>query len=178
MQLHKSKFVYMKIINLGLPKTGTTTLISALEFFDLKRGLIADIENPNVDFFVGDYVHTKPIEFWIDTFPDAVFLLTVRKDPETWLRSLMKWSEKKDQFNKVKQFRKELYGHEMPHGNEDAFLEKYHSHNYNVIKSVRNRRFTMLCWELLRNEEWKTLCKAIGMPVPNRPFPHLNKQIY
>jgi hypothetical protein len=166
----------MKIINLGLPKTGTTTLVSALQYFHLKRGFIKDIYNPEVQFFVGDYVHQKPIEEWFKLFPDDIFLLTVRRDPQVWMNSLLKWAEKKEQNKKIREFRKKLYGYEMPHGHEDHFMQIYEEHNYKVLSHAKRHNLTLLCWEL--GDEWKKLCRGIKMPVPNRPFPHLNKQIY
>jgi hypothetical protein len=165
-----------KIINLGLPKTGTTSLLNALEFFHFNRGYIHNMHDNSSNFFCGDYVHQLPVEKWIELFPSAIFLLTIRKDPGTWFKSLLAFSEKKANNTAVKNFRKSLYGYEMPHGHKNIFIKKYIDHNRSVIKQCSKRNFKILCWEL--GDSWKELCSAIKMPIPNLPFPHKNAQKY
>ena len=148
------------IYGLGLPKTGTTTLIEALKILGYKDSEIV----------VGDYVY-----FLDHSKFDGKMILTMRESPEKWFRSVEKWSRKErveSSNSKIMNQRKRMYGFAMPQNRKDHFIERYNTHNENM----RKYNPLVVCWE--SGDNWQTLCTFLDKPIPKVPFPHLNKQDY
>merc|ERR1712131_150713 len=55
--------------------------------------------------------------------------------------------------------------------NSDFLKDKYVTHNANVIKKVPKHR--LLIWNL--KDGWEPICKFLDIPIPEQPFPVLNK---
>ena len=145
----------MKVYGLGLPKTGTTTLIKALEILGFTKE----------DIVVGDYV------YFLDRSKfKGKFILTVRESPSIWFNSVNKWAKRPDkQSKKLKNQRLRMYGKRMPE--KDLFIDKYLFHNREMVIKFDP---LVVCWE--RHDGWLELCDYLELPIPNVPFPHLNKQ--
>lgn len=147
------------IYQLGLPKTGTSTLIKALKILDCK-------------YLAGDGAIFWEREGKIPNITEHKYILTIRKTDEIWFNSVYKWSRIKGkeylQYNREK-----MYGYKMPtEENKKHFIECYNNHNENMIKKYNP---LVVCWE--NGDSWEKLCNYLDKSIPNENFPHENKNI-
>lgn len=165
-----------KVMCIGLPKTGTTSLKSALTILGYNVGPIKDEE---CNAHVGDAM-CLPTHRYIklhEDYPDAKFILTLRSDPNTWYESVKRWADKKKDNKGILKQRKSMYGFEMPV--RKPFIEQYVYH----AQSVHNffffrypdlsRKLLIVCWE--DGDGWEEICSFLDKPIPDIPFPHKNK---
>lgn len=175
----------MKIFGIGLNKTGTTTLGVCLKHFGyhhatsnleltrcVERGDLAAV-------FAFTDLH-ESFEDWPwpliyrqldERYPGSKFVLTTRRDGETWVKSLKKHAL----LTGPTEFRRIAYGHAMPDGHEAEHIALYERHNREVRDYFRGRPadFLEVCWET--GSGWAELCAFLGKPVPNLPVPHTNR---
>jgi hypothetical protein len=186
----------MKVFGIGLPRTGTTTLLyacrelgyrgktyNAMEFFQccehgqksyavqkLKKFIKRNSIFQDLPF--PQLALALPLEY-----PDARYILTTRKDEATWFQSLYKNAYEKEHQLYILYLRKHIYGHHMPTAdNMESFVKKYMDHNHRIreyFKAHPELKFIELCWE--NGECWEKLCHFLGKQVPDTPFPHKNK---
>ena len=118
-------------------------------------------------------------------FPDSKVLLSVR-DPDRWYESCletiysvshtwpMSWiGSYMPRMGKVSQLARRIVWEQMFEGRflDRAFaLARYKRHNEEVIRHVPPER--LLVFDV--KQGWEPLCKFLGVPVPDVPFPHLN----
>jgi len=116
-------------------------------------------------------------------FPDAKVILTVR-DPEAWWQStaklvnlhntLVESSKFVPRFGALQRlFRnceRAVTGGSFDH---DHVVARFNAHNAEVKATVPPER--LLVFEV--KDGWEPLCKFLGAPVPNEPFPHDNAGI-
>lgn len=117
-------------------------------------------------------------------YPDAKVILSVR-DPDRWYASAFDTIYAIESivpswigylFPKFGDMRKMVMGLIWEGTFEDRFadkafaLAKFNAHNQEVIESVPADR--LLVFEVTQG--WEPLCRFLDVPVPNRPFPHLN----
>lgn len=176
----------MKIIGVGLNKTGTTTLGECLKHWNYTHCSYTlkafhfwrDQQKEELIQFASRF---DSFEDWpwplcyreLDAaFPGSKFILTTRKTPEIWFDSLCKHADRTG----PTEFRKVIYGHEMPHNHEKHHLAFYHRHNEEVRNYFAERPtdFIELCWE--NGHGWKQLSGFLDKPIPTVPFPHANKR--
>lgn len=173
-----------KIFGIGLNKTGTKTLGSCLKTFGLKHKTY-DLELLE-SFSKGDYNSIFQIVDEFDSFEDwpwpliykeldekyenSKFILTIRKDQNTWYNSLCKHAQRTG----PTKARKIAYGYFMPEENRKAHLFIYNSHNESVINyfSQRKDKLLVVCWE--NGDSWEKLCNFLNFPIPLVNFPHEN----
>ncbi|CAL1240417.1 sulfotransferase family protein [Candidatus Methylocalor cossyra] len=175
----------MKIVGVGLNKTGTTTLGVCLKYWGLKH-LSCHAEafeawrRKDLDEVLEWVARHDSFEDWpwpmlyreIDrAFPGTKFILTRRKDAETWFKSLCAHAERTG----PTRYREVIYGHAMPHRHRAQCIRIYHSHNQAVRDYFHNRPqdFLEVCWE--EGDGWDELAKFLGFPRPSLPFPHANR---
>ncbi|MFY0608254.1 MAG: hypothetical protein JXR10_16165 [Cyclobacteriaceae bacterium] len=178
----------MKIFGIGLNKTGTTSLGQALEILGYKKHLKSDLELLNAwsqgsleviqaaideNEVFEDWPWPLTYEWVADKYPDAKFILTTRSSSERWFKSLCKHADKTG----PTQFRKIVYGHEMPHEFMEHHITYYNKHNENVRSFFKDNgltdRLLELCWE--HGDGWNQLCPFLNHKVPSRDFPTANK---
>ena len=113
-------------------------------------------------------------------YPDAVVLLSTRADAETWYRSA-KATILGDVSDEEKDARPELHDFGAMIGDmfasldpnwrdHDAAVAAYERHNAAVRAEVAPER--LVEWQ--PGAGWEPLCQALGLPVPDEPFPHTN----
>jgi hypothetical protein len=174
-----------KVLGVGLNKTGTTTLGACLkqlgyrhvtwdrDAFELWRaGRIEDVlERMDAWDSFEDWPWPLVYRELDRRHPDARFVLTVRKDADSWFESLRKHAERTG----PTVFREAIYGHAMPHGRRDEHVAIYARHNAEVRAWFRGRPGKLLevCWE--RGDGWDALAPFLGHGVPAAAFPHLNR---
>lgn len=175
-----------KIFGIGLNKTGTSSLKQVfvqLGFvhLDRKPRLMKHWKKREYDQifdFIEDY---QTFEDWpwplmvpelLERYPTAKFILTRRKDPETWVESLKRQSEKTNPDNNPRQV---IYGHHYPHGYEAEHIAYYEAHLERMRALFANRgdQFAEFCWET--GDGWAEVCAFLGVRKPFKSFPHANR---
>lgn len=179
-----------KVFCVGLNKTGTTTFEAALRILgyrvtgpnkrhmqQVKRGRSesAMALSKQYDAF-RDWPWPLLLEPLFARYgTDARYVLTVRKHPEVWLKSL-KNHLLQDRIGKIIRPRFSVYGRRYPFGFEDEYLQYYEAHNERVREFFRRRDaehvLLEVCWE--RGDGWPELCTFLGHETPDAPFPHVN----
>ena len=170
-----------KIVCVGLGKTGTTSFAKAMEALGYKHKTmgfhhawqhrrmlpirIALMRHESFDDFPWCYLY----EYIAAKYPNSKFILTTRKDTETWYKSLVKHHLRGNAIHNHKLF----YGYYSPLQNEKHFKNLYESHNQRVRHFFKgDPRFLEVCWE--EGDGWNELCGFLGRKSPSEPFPHSN----
>jgi hypothetical protein len=189
--------VNLKIVGAGLGRTGTHSLKTALEpllggkchhmeyVFMLDQGeLWRDIGRGNLDLldkaldgFVA-MVDWPGAAYWEEVAarnPDAVILLSTRTSGEAWFKSASDTI-----FQTIdavpegpwKEMIFELFANKFTSDfrDKDKAIAAYEAHNDYVRKHADPKR--LLEWQA--TDGWEPICKALGLPVPEDPFPHTN----
>jgi hypothetical protein len=186
----------LRVVGAGLGRTGTLSLKVALEkllgepcyhmaevfprpdhvgaWLRAARGEMPDWHALFRDF--GAAVDWPAAAFWPEigaAFPDAIVLLSTR-EPESWWKSASmtifpasrgaegEWRDMVDAMF-ASRFTPAL-------DDRDACIAAFERHNADVRRRVPRER--LLEWTA--SEGWEPLCKALGVPVPDDPFPRVN----
>ena len=194
----------LRVVGAGLPRTGTASLVVALEHllggrcyhmsvipghpFDLGPGwdLALAGGRPNWDEVFNGFIAAvdwPASMFWqelSEAYPDALVLLSIREDAETWWHSCNEtflpfarmalepnWKEGRGLINLLERFTGTKQW-------DDAGRMKtaYEQHNARVRKAIPSER--LLVWNAAQG--WDPICKALGLPVPEIPFPWVNRR--
>lgn len=187
----------IRVIGAGVGRTGTHSLKRALEHllagrcYDMDEVLAhrehetvwkaaAQGRMPDWRRFLGDYVSTEDwpaAAFWpelVEAFPDAFVLLSHRR-AEDWLLSAratifqaMEEDEDTPWGNMIHAIMRERFTDRLE--DDNACLEAYERHNAAVRAAVPPER--LIDWPT--GAGWGPLCRALGVEVPDIPFPHVN----
>ena len=136
---------------------------------------------PDWNTFLAEYdatVDWPACDFWAemsDANPDALILLSVRESADAWWRSadatifqaLRRMLEPSDEAHWQADFFASRFATFL---DEDAAKAYYDEHNALVRATARPDRLV----EYLAGSGWEPLCTALGVPVPDAPFPHTN----
>lgn len=190
-----------KVFGVGLQRTGTTTLGKALSLLGYKHlgynlnccNLYRERRTQELLALAEDH---DSFEDWpwpliyeeaYEAYPDAIFILTTRKNGESWLASMVSHAsyvaeKRRTDPNCVKtigvsSFRREVYGYDHPLDNPDHHLSYYRNHNNAVRQFFSDKQGSLvqLCWE--NGDGWKALCGPLGETVPTGiELPHANKR--
>ncbi|KAF2773960.1 hypothetical protein EJ03DRAFT_251458, partial [Teratosphaeria nubilosa] len=180
-----------KIFVLGLSKTGTTSIGDALALLGYKRLGWKDIRSRHLvhTWANGDHsaliTQTRYFDAFEDLpwpfmyqemaemYPDAKFLLSLRKDDETWLRS-MRRHVGRGEWQPYSYF----YGTTQVEGNEETVLNSYRNHTENVRAYFRDQPHRYAELNIDHGDpNWDVLCRLADCPdgrVPSVPFPRSN----
>jgi hypothetical protein len=177
----------MKIVGVGLSKTGTKTLGTCLgDHFGYRHktyDLAAFNQYRRADYaaLMDTVAQYDSFEDWpwpllyreIDAhFPESKFILTVRENPELWYESLCKMAVR---LGPMKEFDQHIYGYATPYGHKEEYVRFYQEHNQAVEAYFRGRpgKLLTVCWET--GDGWEPLATFLGKQVPSAPFPHVNQ---
>jgi len=174
-----------KVIGIGLNRTGTTTLGLCLQNFGYRHTSVNEqafsfFRQGNMDAVMQMVSMYDSFDDWpwplvyrqIDQrYPDSRFILTKRATPAKWIESISRLAA----LTGPTEFRRVIYGHGVPQGNESDYLAVYNRHNAEVEKYFSDRpdKLLIVCWE--KGDGWDELCDFLGLPVPASPFPHVNR---
>jgi hypothetical protein len=161
----------MRIIGVGLSKTGTTSLTKACEILGFRAlhdrelarrsikenaynniGLLDGELLPYEALFDGPYIkYVKPL---VAQYPDAKFILHVRQI-DTWLESRIKQSRRT--------------GLQPNHG-------RWRRRHETLVPDARAaiQQVAHLEIDVCAGDGWEKLCPFLGVPVPSVAFPHEN----
>lgn len=181
-----------KVFCIGLSKTGTTSLDSALralrfrtvhyDFTNLNRIANGDIEVNDLKDIdaISDITVALNYKKLDSLFPGSKFIFTER-DMDSWLISCEK-SFSKDilkryhtprEKNKLSIFKK-VYN--TSYYDKDKFIKAYIKHKEDVEKYFKNRTGDILFFNIFEGDEWDKLCGFLrGKIIEKKPFPNLNK---
>lgn len=180
-----------KVFVLGLSKTGTTSIGDALERLGYRRLGWRDIRSRHMvhTWANGDLESLKGLTRYYDAFedlpwpfvyremaemyPDAKFLLSLRKDEDRWLRS-MRTHVGRGQWMPYTYF----YGADTFEGNEEIIRSSYKNHTENVraFFSDKPERYAELNIDN-GDANWDVLCRIAQCPgdkIPSLTFPKSN----
>jgi hypothetical protein len=194
----------LRVVGAGLPRTGTASLKEALEIllggkchhmrelpghpFDLGEGWSRALSRQAPDWkqlFTGYFatVDWPASLFWHElsiAYPNAIVLLSVRSSAEVWWQSAEAtilpvarqslapdWSGGRDFPTLWEEFA----------GTSDwddpaTLMNAYERHNASVRATISPER--LLEWQV--EEGWAPICYALGLPIPNQPFPWTNRR--
>lgn len=180
----------VKVVGVGLPKTGTTTLGYCFRRFGYKhRGYDMDLalqaKRNQLSRVLAETEKYEAFEDWpwfmvykeIDErFPGSKFILTIRKDTETYVRSLRGHHEREGIRNKdfVKPYWwDEVHGVAPDQWDYEKSAKRYETHNRDVLEYFRARPndFLVVCWE--NGDGWAELSNFLNRRCPDEAFPHL-----
>ena len=118
----------------------------------------------------------------LEKYPDAKVVLTVR-EPDRWFVSISKLNKIVRRLKIVGYVVRPLgrfvsfafklhakYGIPIDSDDEALYLEAFTSHNAAVQKAIPVEK--LLVFRV--TEGWEPLCEFLEVPVPDKPFPHLN----
>jgi hypothetical protein len=110
-------------------------------------------------------------------FPNTKFVLTLRKDTATYVRSLQGHHEREGIINAdwVKPYWwDEVQGQEPATWDYEKSAQRYERHNRAVLEYFDGRAgkdLLVVCWE--NGDGWEALSRFLGKRAPDEPFPHL-----
>jgi hypothetical protein len=173
----------VKIIGVGLNKTGTTTLgacfkILGFRHLSMRRDLVMAWRDGRLDKIFAETDRYDSFEDWpypliyrelAERYTDAKFILTVRASPEIWLESISSHALRIAATGEV---RKLIYGAAFPQNAPEQYLAVYDRHNREVLDFLGDR-VRKLCWET--GDGWSELCSFIDVPQPDMPMPWQNR---
>ena len=193
----------MRIVGAGLGRTGTHSLKLALtqllgapcyhmaevfEHLDHAPIWHAALRGEPVDFdtVLGGYdaiVDWPGAGVWRElaaAYPEAMVLLSTRKDAATWLKSARATILGNEPENKMEDdpslpgfvpMVRDMFAKWEPNWrDDDAAMAAYDRHNAEVRREVPAER--LVEWQ--PGDGWEPLCTALHLPVPDEPFPHVN----
>jgi len=194
----------LRVVGAGLGRTGTHSLKLALEQLlggpcyhmvevlgrpeqrDFWRN-VAQGERVDWESFLAPYVATvdwPAAAFWrelSERWPEAVVLLSSRSDAAAWWKSANETifavlskpqapgdEGGMDELDMITTMFSRTFTADWQ--DRDAAMAAYEAHNAEVRASVPAGR--LIDWQ--PGDGWEPICRALGLPVPAEPFPHVN----
>jgi SAM-dependent methyltransferase len=165
-----------KVFGVGLSKTGTVSLTTALAGLGFKAKhfpaaldilRVAEAYDALTDSSLCQY-----LEILDRLYPGAKFVLTVREE-ERWLDSCRRhWAGRKPRTPGWEWNRRVVYG--VLEYNEVVFRRVYHEYNRRVLDYFDGRDDKLLVLNIAGGEGYEQLCPFLNLPVSDKPFPHRN----
>lgn len=188
----------LRVVGAGLGRTGTKSLQEALQLLlgapcyhmaevgkrpddiDVWRRA-AEGDPPDWREFFAGYagaVDWPMASFWDDiaeAFPEAIILHSTRSDADTWFRSASQTilrprdRDPDDPFTRMwtavaaRTF-------DGPETDREVAITGYERHNRHVVATAPPERLVAY----RPGDGWEPLCAALGVPVPDVPYPHTN----
>jgi hypothetical protein len=181
-----------KVFGIGWAKTGTTTLgkcfqILGFDHQSQRLDLVSDLKDNDLSRIKSIAAQKESFEDWPwiilfkeldELFHGSKFVLTTR-DEERWLKSYRNMLESQENASEeLNEVRRILYDLPFPNVTDKELLERYRSHNREVVKYFSDRPDTLLVVNWEEGDGWDELCNFLGLSVPAGPFPHANKGRY
>jgi hypothetical protein len=182
----------MKILGVGLSRTGTTSLYKALQILGfnslhweperLREVLDGSNPAPNFRYYDDvDAVTDLPAAYFYDelleAYPGCQCILTIR-DENAWWKSIEAHFNKnypvkslEDDFLRWQE-RNYVYGSATAY--EFLYRKKYREHNERVIQKIPAQQ--LLLMNITEGDGWEKLCPFLGVEIPPIAFPHTNKR--
>ncbi|MBT6687195.1 MAG: hypothetical protein HOB05_12785 [Bacteroidetes bacterium] len=179
----------VKVFGLGFHKTGTTSLELLLQ--DMGYQVASPYKNREKNHTImlerGDLSELKKVTGLFDAFqdapwflfykefdqwyPDSKFILTLR-DGHSWWKSFENYFHKENipLFNFI-------YGFDNPVGYEDIFIQKFESHNREVIEYFKERPDDLLIVDVSEKSALQKISTFLGKSSSYLEMPHANAKL-
>lgn len=167
-----------KVFCVGLGKTGTTSLKESLRLLGYRTIRLPLDWKGITDFDAAlPGVSAALFEDLDAAFPGSKFILTLR-DVEGWLKSIERDMGRKVGVQRERSEERETllklkYGTAV--FDADKFRKGFHDHEARVRQYFENRPDDLLVLNITTNAGWEPLCSFLGVPVPEVPYPFVNK---
>ena len=177
----------MKVLGIGLGRTGTTSLARALQTLGYRTkhcpefylGVDGELVISPDDVKEFQALTDEPtILVFKDVdreYPGSKFILTIR-EMESWLASIENngnaLSEFRQQYPAVPVLLNVLYGSST--FDRYAYSEAYHRHVVAVAEYFADRPEDLLVMDICSGDGWEKLCPFLGRPIPDGLFPREN----
>jgi len=173
----------MKIFGLGLSKTGTSSLTSALNLLGFKAvhwhytKKVFDYEDDDIKIYYDKFMDydafsDTPIariyQQLDERFPGSKFILTIR-DREKWMESFRSQFEKGLSNKFEAKLHMDLYGTDSY--DHDLCLAAFDEHTRNVKQYFEGRESDLLIINITEDDGWENLCQFLDKSVPDVEFP-------
>ena len=174
----------LKILGVGLSRTGTRSLAAALHQLGYKtihwapERLRDTVDGRTIYPEVHKYddvdavVDIPAAYFWREighAYKNLKYILTVR-DRESWLASMSK------HYNRVKGIDPNLQA--LVYGSTTItpwlYWQRYCDHTNLLMRSLRPEQLLVL--NLFQGGGWPELCGFLDRPIPETPFPHIRDE--
>lgn len=182
----------IKVIGIGLNKTGTKTMAYYLRAWGLNHRTYDSAtptespsfrlyESGNIDSLMDIVEAHDSCEDWpwpmlfreIDArFPDAKFVLTTRSSAEVWYRSLCNMAVR---IGPLPLYEKWVYGSAMPHGRRGEHVRVYEEHNRAVEEHFAGRPDKLLKISWGEGQEAEKLAAFLGLSGVETAPRHVNR---
>lgn len=177
-----------RVFGIGLSKTGTTTLGTCFEILGLSRRCTYSLEHTMrlIDGDVGgvlaaaDCYEALEDSPWFAVYeqlaqrhPQALFILTRRRDGAAWVRSALNHGAHSPEAARA--LGRRFFERLLPGVPVDA-LHDTHNARVRAFFADQPQRLLEVCWE--EEASWDALCAFLGRPLPAQPFPHENQGVY
>ena len=175
-----------KYFGIGLQRTGTTSLHQAALMLGVRSAPMStdlqhDLKSPIIDRY--ELFSDNPIPFYYQRldqlYSGSKFILTTRL-VDDWLKSV-EWLLTHDTPNLAPELQKiadevhlQLYGRTT--FDESTFRAFWHSYHVEVERHFADRPDDLLRLDFSAGDGWEKLCRFLGKPIPDRPFPHSNQR--
>jgi len=167
-----------RVFCIGLGKTGTTSLKEALKILGFRTIRLPLQWQGITDFDAALPGISAAMYKDLDAaYPGSKFILTVR-DVERWLKSSQRDIERKkdmiqDRVDERLKIQMLLYG--TATFDKEKFRRAYLEHERKVLDYFADRPDDLLVFDITTNADWDRLCAFLNVPVPEVPFPYVNK---
>ena len=163
---------------IGLGRTGTNSLCSALKILGYKRV----IHNPfwwQLPFLHGGadegiILYYKYLDY---KFPNSKFVLTMR-DLESWLSSMEYafQSYPKVTRNMDEGVKRRMLLYEANTFDKTRMIEAYHRHYEGVERYFKDKDHKLIRMNIIEGDGWDVLCPGLNRDIPTQAFPYKNKR--
>ncbi len=180
-----------KIFGIGLSRTGTLSLTSALTTLGIETRHYPNDAQTQKELKNGTYrlslldtvqaltdIPVAPFYAQLDrVYPGSRFILTTR-DTDSWLISI------ENHFRMYLQTRRDdfddfvlacVYG--SLEFSPDRFRHVKELHEENVRRYFAHAPGRLLILDISRGDSWESICSFLDRPVPKEPFPHQNRAL-
>lgn len=176
----------MKIFGLGLSRTGTSSLSTALNILGFRsihgphdEKTKSEITSGQLNlslFETHNAITDIPMALYFEDldqlFPNSKFILTVR-DMSDWLASMKRHYIRRGELTEWRKFiRSCAYG--CWAYNEQRLLIAHKQHVASVRDYFKTKN-NFLTLNICEGEGWEPLCKFLDLPKPDIPFPWNNR---
>jgi glycosyltransferase involved in cell wall biosynthesis len=169
-----------KVFGIGLGKTGTTSLTSALNLLGIKTiHMPSSLEQVKYVDGATDSPIAVAYKELDRMYPNSKFILTIR-ETQSWLRSYESHRHYITKSNEGKiaswifELSNKLYGQWQ--FDSEIWLNTYNRHLLDVTNYFKGREEDLLILDICNGQGWKELCPFLGYSIPDVAFPHDNKK--
>lgn len=188
---YKTQFFPQKVFCIGWPKTGTTSITQALRTLGLFSwhfspwvigcsSFSSDVSKVSLNFdSIAEYDAMADLPICalfreLDmSFPGSKFIFTTRP-VGSWINSAISDIENSiDRTGSMHAAVRWAYG--IDSIDREVFINRYTLHQ-KLVSEYFSGRSDILVIELNEENPWQRLCDFLNLPIPDEPFPFLNRR--